>query len=49
MVVPQTHVALAGARKNFPPCTLPLGDGWLALDLPELWAYRELALFLCLA
>src|SRR5882762_4935757 len=45
MVVPQTHVALAGAPKEFPSVHIAARHGWLALDLPELWAYRELLYF----
>jgi len=45
MAVPQTHVALAAAPNEFPSVHIAARRGWLALDLPELWAYRELLYF----
>ena len=45
MAVPQTRVALAGAQNEFPSVHIAARRGWLALDLPELWAYRELLYF----
>ena len=45
MAVPQTHVELAGAPNEFPSVQIAARRGWLALDLPELWAYRELLYF----
>jgi len=45
MAVPQTHAALAGAPNEFPSVHIAARRGWLALDLPELWAYRELLYF----
>jgi len=45
MAVLQTHVALAGAPDEFPSVHIAARRGWLALDLPELWAYRELLYF----
>jgi lipopolysaccharide transport system permease protein len=45
MAVPQTHVALAGAPNEFPSVHIAARRGWLALDLAELWAYRELLYF----
>src|SRR6195256_1057848 len=46
MAVPQTHVALAGALNEFPSVHIAARRGWLALDLAQLWAYRELLYFL---
>jgi lipopolysaccharide transport system permease protein len=45
MAAPQTQVALAGAPKEFPSVHIAARHEWLALDLPELWAYRELLYF----
>ena len=45
MAVPQTRVALAGAQNEFPSVHIAARRGWLALDLAELWAYRELLYF----
>ena len=45
MAVPQTHAALAGALNEAPSVHIAARRGWLALDLPELWAYRELLYF----
>jgi lipopolysaccharide transport system permease protein len=45
MAVPQTHAALAGAQNEFSSVHIAARRGWLALDLPELWAYRELLYF----
>src|SRR5882672_289464 len=45
MAVPQTHAALAGAQNEFPSVHIAARRGWLALGLPELWAYRELLYF----
>jgi lipopolysaccharide transport system permease protein len=45
MAVPQTQVALADAPAEFPSVHIAARRGWLALDLPELWAYRELLYF----
>jgi lipopolysaccharide transport system permease protein len=45
MAVPQTQVALADVPTEFPSVHIAARRGWLALDLPELWAYRELLYF----
>jgi homopolymeric O-antigen transport system permease protein len=45
MTVPQTHAALTGAQNEIPSVHIAARRGWLALDLPELWAYRELLYF----
>jgi homopolymeric O-antigen transport system permease protein len=45
MAVPQTQVALADTPNEFPSVHIAARRGWLALDLPELWTYRELLYF----
>jgi lipopolysaccharide transport system permease protein len=45
MAVPQTQVAMADALNELPSVRIAARRGWLALDLPELWAYRELLYF----
>jgi lipopolysaccharide transport system permease protein len=45
MAVPQTQVARIEAPTAFPSVHITARRGWLALDLPELWAYRELLYF----
>ena len=43
MAVPQTQPAIA--PNDYPSVHIAARRGWLALDLPELWAYRELLYF----
>src|SRR6202051_69864 len=45
MAAPHTEVAMIDAPKEFPFVHIAARRGWLALDLPELWAYRELLYF----
>jgi lipopolysaccharide transport system permease protein len=45
MAVAQTPIPLAGASGNLPVVRINARRGWLALDLAELWAYRELLYF----
>jgi lipopolysaccharide transport system permease protein len=45
MGVTQTQVAAAEQHHDFPVLRITARRGWLALDLPELWAYRELLYF----
>jgi len=45
MGVTQTQVAAAGQGSNLPVVRIDARRGWLALDLSELWAYRELLYF----
>jgi lipopolysaccharide transport system permease protein len=45
MAAPQTQVAMIGAPNDFPTVHIAARRGWLALDLAELWAYRELLYF----
>jgi len=45
MGVTQTQVAAAGQGSNLPVVRIDARRGWLALDLAELWAYRELLYF----
>ncbi len=45
MAVPQTQVAMIEGPNEFPSVHIAARRGWLALDLPELWAYRELLYF----
>ena len=46
MAVPQTPAAMIDAPSEYPSVHITARRGWLALDLPELWAYRELLYFL---
>lgn len=45
MSVPQTQVAGIEDLHEFPVVCIAARRGWLALDLAELWAYRELLYF----
>src|ERR1700692_4192028 len=45
MAVSQIQVAMIDAPKEFPFVHIAARRGWLALDLAELWAYRELLYF----
>jgi lipopolysaccharide transport system permease protein len=45
MRVTQTQVAVAGKRPEYTVVRIEAHSGWLGLDLPELWAYRELLYF----
>lgn len=45
MGVTQTQVAMAAKPPEFPVVRIEARHGWLALDLRELWAYRELLYF----
>jgi lipopolysaccharide transport system permease protein len=45
MAVPQTPVATIQVPNEYPSVHITVRRGWLALDLPELWAYRELLYF----
>jgi lipopolysaccharide transport system permease protein len=46
MAVPHTQVATIEAPNEFPCVRIAPRRGWLVLDLPEWWAYRELLYFL---
>src|SRR5512136_2226826 len=46
MAASQTQIAVAGQERELPVVRINARRGWLALDLPELWAYRELLYFL---
>jgi len=45
MAVPHTQVAAIEAPNEFPSVRIAPQRGWLAVDLAELWAYRELLYF----
>jgi lipopolysaccharide transport system permease protein len=45
MAVTQTQMALAGPPSDLPVVRIDSRRDWLALDLAELWAYRELLYF----
>src|SRR6202140_3128454 len=45
MGVIQTQVAAVEQHHDFPIVRITARRGWLALDLPELWAYRDLVYF----
>src|SRR5512136_1615382 len=45
MAASQTQIAVAGQERELPVVRINARRGWLALDLPELWAYRELLYF----
>jgi lipopolysaccharide transport system permease protein len=45
MAAPHTQVATTEAPQEFPVLHIAARRGWLALDLAELWAYRELLYF----
>src|SRR5271170_3648437 len=45
MAVTHTEVALDAPAHQLPNVHIEARRGWLALDLPELWAYRELLYF----
>ena len=45
MGVTQTQVAVAAKPPEYPVVRIEAHRGWLALDLGELWAYRELLYF----
>ena len=45
MAVMETQVAVAGQENELPVVRIGARRGWLALDLGELWAYRELLYF----
>jgi lipopolysaccharide transport system permease protein len=45
MAVIQTQIEVAGAQSDLPVLRIDARRGWLALDLAELWAYRELLYF----
>ncbi len=45
MAVAHTQVAAVVRPARFPKVHIEVRRGWLALDLPELWAYRELLYF----
>jgi len=45
MAVSQTQVAMAANPADVPVVRIEAQRGWLALDLPELWAYRDLIYF----
>ncbi|MGH9681654.1 MAG: ABC transporter permease [Candidatus Acidiferrales bacterium] len=45
MAVAESQVALAGPARDLPVVRIDARRGWFALDLPELWAYRELLYF----
>src|SRR6202167_3210194 len=45
MAVTHTQVAAVGPPQEYPKVRIEARSGWLALDLEELWAYRELLYF----
>lgn len=45
MAVSQSQVAVAANPADVPAVRIESSRGWLALDLPELWAYRDLVYF----
>jgi lipopolysaccharide transport system permease protein len=45
MAVPQTQAATLQAPNQYPTVHIAARRGWLALDIAELWAYRELLYF----
>ena len=45
MAVTHSQVAAVGSPCDFPSVHIAARRRWLALDLPELWAYRELLYF----
>jgi lipopolysaccharide transport system permease protein len=45
MSATHTQVAAAGSVQQLPTVRIEARHGWLALDMPELWAYRELLYF----
>ncbi len=45
MAATQTHASLAVPPVDMPVVRIVSRRGWLALDMPELWAYRELLYF----
>jgi lipopolysaccharide transport system permease protein len=45
MAVSETHAAVAANPAEYSVVHIKVHRGWLALDLPELWAYRELLYF----
>src|SRR5579864_3216795 len=45
MAAPQTQAAMVEAPGSYPSVRISARRRWLALDLPELWAYRELLYF----
>src|ERR1700756_1562294 len=45
MPVAHTQIAAAGSPRQAPSVRIEARQSWLALDLPELWAYRELLYF----
>jgi lipopolysaccharide transport system permease protein len=45
MAVPRTQTAVIEQSQEFPVVRIGARRGWLALDLAEMWAYRELLYF----
>jgi len=45
MATPHTQMPVIGQSRDFPVVCIAARRGWLALDLAELWAYRELLYF----
>src|SRR5260370_29831222 len=45
MAVPQAPAVMIEDLDEFPSVCIAARRGWLALDLAELWAYRELLYF----
>jgi lipopolysaccharide transport system permease protein len=45
MAVVQTQIEVAERHCDLPVVRIDARSGWLALDLAELWAYRELLYF----
>jgi lipopolysaccharide transport system permease protein len=45
MAVTHTQIAAVASPQEFPHIRIEARPGWLALDLAELWAYRELLYF----
>src|SRR5580692_7333822 len=45
MAVTHNQVAVAATPREIPNVHIEARHGWMALDLPELWAYRDLVYF----
>src|ERR1700686_4741642 len=45
MAIIQTQIEVSGQHDKLPVLRIDARSGWLALDLAELWAYRELLYF----
>ena len=45
MAVIQTKIGVTGQHSDLPVARIDVRRGWLALDLTELWAYRDVVYF----